>query len=164
MASISFLEKPNKAGLTVETTQLTQKTSRDTFESETMSPSAEKTNTNGRRSSDASTPSSAHHANPFDTDIEAIITTSEQMNRKSTQGTRGGTDCQVWPGQDHWRRKAKVAKMKRANCNCLAHMSKRNRLIVKILIGIFIIGAAVAVGFGVSKPLGAGIWHSQTQR
>jgi len=153
-----------KSGLTVETTtRLVPKPSQDTFGSEVMTPSAEKTNVLPRPS-DLSTPSSSHHANPFDTDIEAMITTTTDTgNRKSTECTKGGTDCHVWPGQDHWRRKAKAAKMQRRNCNCLGHLSKRNRIIVKVLIGFLVVGIAVGVGFGVSKPLGAGIWRSETQ-
>ncbi|KAK5654797.1 hypothetical protein OQA88_6833 [Cercophora sp. LCS_1] len=164
MASTTPLDRNEKTGLTVQTTpasRLMEKPSQDTFASDGM-PSAEKAQ-GLPRASDISTPSSSHHANPFDTDIEAMITTTETCNRKSTECTKGGTDCQVWPGQDHWKRKAKAAKKSRHNCNCLANLSKRNRLIVKILIGVLIIGIAVAVGLGVSKPLGAGIWRSETQ-
>ncbi|KAK3358925.1 hypothetical protein B0T25DRAFT_80113 [Lasiosphaeria hispida] len=162
MASIVTETKPEKAGLTVETTtRLLQKPSQDTFASDNMTPTAEKPN-GLPRASDVSTPTS-HRMNPFDTDIEAIITQSESCNRKSTECTKGGTECQVWPGQDHWKRKAKAAKMNRHTCNCLAQLSKRNRIIVKMLIGILVIGIAVGVGFGVSKPLGAGIWRSETQ-
>jgi len=118
------------------------------------------------------------HSNPFETDIEAAAgavtydkpRTSGLSNvgtwRKSwgaIECTTGGSDCQVWPGQDHWKRKAKAAKKKRHTCNCMANMSKRTRVVVKILILLLIVGLAVGVGFGVSKPLGAGIWKSSTQ-
>jgi hypothetical protein len=163
MASVTREERNEKTGLTVETTtRLAPKPSQDTFGSDVVTPTAEK-NAGLPRPSDLSTPVSSHHANPFDTDIEAMITTTVTCNRKSTECTKGGTDCQVWPGQDHWRRKAKAAKKSRHSCNCLANLSKRNRIIVKILIGILVIGIAVGVGLGVSKPLGAGIWRSETQ-
>jgi len=160
MASITV---PEKVGLVVDTTatRLVQKPSQDTFGSDPMTPSAEKAQPIPR-TSNISTPSSTHHANPFDTDIEAIMTTDSCI-RKSAECTKGGPDCQVWPGRDHWRRKAKANKMSRHNCNCLANLSKRNRIIVKILIGVLIIGIAVGVGLGISKPLGAGIWRSETQ-
>ncbi|KAK0635811.1 hypothetical protein B0T17DRAFT_612626 [Bombardia bombarda] len=168
MASfLSGEEKPSsRPGLTLETsaTRLVQQPSRDTFASDhELTPAGEK-RTEHVRASNVSTPTSSH-ANPFDTDIEAIITTSEQCMRKSTdysRGGTGGTDCQVWPGQDHWKKKAKAAKMKKHSCNCLAHLSKRNRIMVKVLIGLLIVATAVGVGFGVSKPLGAGIWRSDT--
>lgn len=153
MAPVTPNEKADATGLTVKTVTkpLTDKPSRDTLCSDM--PSAEKA---VPRSSDVSTPSTAHHANPFDTDIEAINT---ENNNMSTQCTRSSPECQVWPGQDHWRRKAKAAKRNRRVCNCLAHLSKRNRIIVKVLIGLLIVGIAVGIGIGVSKPLGAGIWH-----
>lgn len=155
-------ERTNRPDLNLETNspELT-KPSKDPFSSG-LTPAVEKSGASFSRTSDVSTPASSH-ANPFDTDIEAIITSSEHCMRKSTECTKGGTDCQVWPGQDHWKRKAKAAKMSRHSCNCLAHLSKRNRIIVKILIGLLIIGIAVGVGFGVSKPLGAGIWRSENQ-
>jgi len=168
MASFNPHDKTAQPGLRLEPintgTHLIEKRSQDTFASDTLTPTNEKHNVIPRASdvSNLSTPASTH-ANPFDTDIEAIITTTEPCVRKSTDRARGGTDCQVWPGQDHWRKKAKAAKMKRHNCNCLAHLSKRNRIIVKILIGLLIVGIAVGVGFGVSKPLGAGIWRSDMQ-
>jgi len=164
MSSLTPQQGANKLGLTVETTpnRLMATQSRDTFASDDRSPSAEKKGLVTTRTSDLSTPTSAHQ-NPFDTDIEAIITNTESYPRKSAECTKGGTDCQVWPGQDHWKRKAKDAKRNRHSCNCLAKLSKRNRILVKILIGMLIIGIAVGVGFGVSKPLGAGIWRSDTQ-
>ncbi|KAK3374096.1 hypothetical protein B0T24DRAFT_287371 [Lasiosphaeria ovina] len=164
MASSTARETADKQGLSIETTaiHMVEKPSQDPFASDGLTPLGEK-HSGISRSSDVSTPTSSHHhANPFDTDIEAIITTSEHSTRKSAECTKGGSDCQVWPGQDHWRRKAKAAKMSRHNCNCLAHLSKRNRIMVKVLIGLLIVGIAVGVGFGVSKPLGAGIWRSDS--
>ncbi len=84
-------------------------------------------------------------------------TTSEENGGRRSVGCRGLTDSQVWPGQGHWKRKAKEQKMKRSR-TCLSRLSKRNRLIAKILIGLLIIGIAVGVGLGISKPLGAAIW------
>lgn len=111
------------------------------------------------RTSDLSTPASAHQ-NPFDTDIEAMITHTASGNINSgrrSMGCRGLVDSEVWPGQSHWKKKAKEQKMKRS-CTCLSRLSKRNRLIVKVLIGVLIVGIAVGVGLGISKPLGAPIW------
>ncbi|KAJ4398730.1 hypothetical protein N0V85_006207 [Neurospora sp. IMI 360204] len=159
MASLIDHER-NKAGLHLTTTRLEPKTSRDTLLSDSLSPMVEK-NMTLSRPSDVSTPNSAR-ANPFEPDIEAMVTNEFCITKTTT--TKGGTtDCQVWPGQDHWKQKAKDAKMNRHTCNCLAQMSKRNRIIVKVMIGLLVIGAAVGVGFGVSKPLGAGIWKSESQ-
>jgi hypothetical protein len=117
------------------------------------------------RDSTLSTPNSVHRLNPFDTDVEAGHS-SENLHRKSTQFT-GRTlhnpNCTVWPGQDHWKQKARAAKIKNRSCQCMARLSKRNRLIAKILIAFLVVGIAVGVGLGISKPLGAGIWKSQGQ-
>ncbi|KAK8101580.1 uncharacterized protein PG998_007006 [Apiospora kogelbergensis] len=115
------------------------------------------------RNSSVSTPSTAHHLNPFDADIEAARSSDNlNLNRKSISAQPShNQDCSVWPGQDHWKRKAKAAKRENRMCNCLAHLSRRNRIIVKLLIALLIIGIAVGVGVGISKPLGADIWKPQ---
>ncbi|KAI6767564.1 hypothetical protein HG530_005573 [Fusarium avenaceum] len=98
--------------------------------------------------------------NPFDTDIEAMITTRTSdscMHKTSSSPMARKTDCQVWPGKDHWKKQAKAAKAKN-RCTCMAHLSQRNRWIVKGLIIFLVVGIAVGVGFGVSKPLNAPIW------
>lgn len=114
------------------------------------------------RESTASTPGSRGDADPFDTDIEAMLPGGAPDNcpRKSLGCQRPDAECQVWPGQEHWKRKAKAAKVNRSRCGCMARMSKRNRIIIQVLIGLLIIGIAVGVGLGVSKPLGAGIWKA----
>ncbi|KAI1477249.1 hypothetical protein K445DRAFT_282676 [Daldinia sp. EC12] len=149
MASITQ-EKVTKSGqLTVTTKQL--------------QPPSHERSLEGRRGSNVSTPCSATASNGFDTDIEAMmpVKSSERLNKTSTLGTRRKSDCPVWPGQEHWQQKAKAARINNRSCQCIARMSKRNRIIAKILIGLLIVGIAVGIGFGISKPLGAGIWQPQ---
>ncbi|AEO63013.1 e3a3e82a-a57c-4c34-98cc-c4d315cfe596 [Thermothielavioides terrestris] len=163
MASAPSNETPaGKLGLTIETTtpHIAEKRSESSPSPLQPFPAFEEKEAQLSRPSDVSSPSTAR-ADPFDTDIEAMVT--HNFSRRSAECTKGGSDCEVWPGQDHWRRKAKAAKRKRRYCNCLAGLSKRNRIIVKILIIMLIVGIAVGVGFGVSKPLGAGVWRSETQ-
>ncbi|KAJ9148312.1 hypothetical protein NKR23_g5097 [Pleurostoma richardsiae] len=165
MATLVIDEKQGMpaAPLTVTTTALSKQSSSQSLDIPTLTPSAEKNGLSAEttRDSGVSTPCSAHHGNPFDTDIEAIIShpTSEQKSKDCARGRP--ESCQVWPGQEHWRQKAKAAKMKRT-CGCLAHLSPRNRVIVKILIGLLVIGVAVGVGLGISKPLGTGVWHKNS--
>lgn len=119
-----------------------------------------------RRISDVSTPASYHKdLNPFDTDLEAMISTrttreddSCGMKSVSTTNVKGSPEGQVWPGKAHWKKKAKANKVNQRNCQCLAKMSKRNRIFVKIGIILLVVAIGVGVGFGISKPLGAGIW------
>lgn len=152
-------EKAN--GLTVNTTRVSPFADKPSCETLNSDAGIEK---NLPRSSDVSTPTTVH-ANPFDTDIEAIMTHDTHHCRDglpiSTQTTRGGPECQVWPGAAHWRQKAKDAKINRRSCKMcgyLDRLSKRNRVIVKIIIGLLIVGIAVGVGLGVSKTLGYGVW------
>jgi len=125
-------------------------------------------------STHSSSPDTRQIADPFDTDVEAMIPHASAgsagsvpeaglCTRSSTAGRLNRPECQMWPGQEHWRKKAKAAKVDRSRCGCMARMSKRNRLLVQLLIGLLIVGIGVAVGFGISKPLGAGVWKPEHQ-
>ncbi|KAI9149608.1 hypothetical protein HJFPF1_11663 [Paramyrothecium foliicola] len=113
----------------------------------------------GRSSADSS-PRSLKSDNPFDTDIEAMATTDSLqycVTKNTSNMAKTKSECQVWPGKDHWQRRDKAAKAKRS-CTFMAGLSPRNKIIVKVLIIVLIVGVGVGVGFGVSKPLGAPIW------
>ena len=150
--------QPPAAHLTVMTGQVANPKKSDSSlsaASTTLSPSTEK-GFDVQVDDNLTTPLSYQQSNPFDTDIEAIIPiTQSDSQRKSTTMARG--DCQVWPGQEHWKQKAKAAKRARS-CAWMASLSRRTRIAVKIAIILLIIGVAVGVGFGISKPLGAPIW------
>ena len=105
------------------------------------------------------TPVSKQCADALDTDLEAMIPPENPNNcpRKSISCQQPDADCQVWPGQEHWKRKAKAAKVDRSLCGCVAKMTKRNRILLQVLILVLIVGIAVSIGFGISKPLGAHI-------
>lgn len=104
-------------------------------------------------------------SNPFDTDVEAGLEPNRSHELLEPVGTtqsklnmcQSKSDAQVWPGQAHWKQKAKMAKAKRS-CTFMAGMSPRNRVITKIIIVLLVVGIAVGVGFGISIPLGAPIW------
>ncbi|KAH6611586.1 hypothetical protein Trco_001606 [Trichoderma cornu-damae] len=102
--------------------------------------------------------------NPFETDVEALHSHNslDKPCRKS-MALDARKDCQVWPGKDHWEKQAKQAKMKRNNCACMARLSPRNKIIAKVLIIVLVVGVAVSVGFGISKPLGAPLWGSNKE-
>ncbi|ATY58306.1 hypothetical protein A9K55_002381 [Cordyceps militaris] len=104
---------------------------------------------------EVSTPRSERSSNPFDTDVEAALI-SQSTTRKSCNIPRNG-ECQVWPGKQHWKDKAKDAKIKRS-CTYMSRLNRRQKIAAKLLLIALIIGIAVGVGFGVSKPLGAPIW------
>ncbi|KAH7318114.1 hypothetical protein B0I35DRAFT_478651 [Stachybotrys elegans] len=113
-------------------------------------------------SSNYSTPSSIRSADPFNTDIEAVATTNSRDICMSKTTTTNGpchdkSDLMVWPTRKHWAQRDKAAKIKRS-CTCMAQLSPRNRMLAKIGIVLLVVGIAVSVGFGISKPLGAPIW------
>lgn len=164
---------PNeKAGLTVTTTSTTMtdgKTlSTTTTHADTLAPSAAASVMPSPRASfDISTPATAHNElNPFDTDLEAMVSGRTiavggddcGMKSASCSNLKGSADGQVWPGQAHWKKKAKAAKINQRSCQLFARMSKRNRVLLKVLIGALLVGIAVGVGLGVSKSLGVGVW------
>ena len=115
---------------------------------------------------DSSTPrhsASEQLKNPFETDIEAVAShtySSDGQPRRSSIILNRRNDQQVWPGKNEWKQRAKASKASRTGnwCAPMARMSKRNKIITKVLILLLIVGIAVGVGFGVSKPLGAPIW------
>jgi len=95
----------------------------------------------------------------YETDLEA-----GSPNRCSNSQPLPCTkDCTAWPGKQHLRQKSLAMKKSRV-CSPLRNLSKRQRLWVKILIGIFIVGVAVGVGIGISKATGTGVWKSSTQQ
>lgn len=101
-------------------------------------------------------------SNPFETDIEAMEVMDPRTNTTNrtcnNNNTSRRSDAHIWPGKEHWKQRAKSARVKKRSCGLLAKLSRRNRIIAKIIIAVLIVGIAVAVGFGVSKPLGAPIW------
>ncbi|KAI1823151.1 hypothetical protein F4861DRAFT_343635 [Xylaria intraflava] len=94
-------------------------------------------------------------ANGFDLDIECLKPprSSEQTRKTSMGGDQLNSDSSVWPGQAHWREKALAAERKNRSCQCLARLSKRTNIAVKIAIALLVVGVAVAVGFGISKSV-----------
>ncbi|KAL7933959.1 hypothetical protein V8C35DRAFT_302875 [Trichoderma chlorosporum] len=101
--------------------------------------------------------------NPFDADIEALHShTSMDKPLRKSMTLDAKKNCQVWPGKDHWEQQARQTKMKRNNCTCMADLSPRNKIIAKILIIVLVVGIAVSVGFGISKPLGAPLWGDKS--
>lgn len=148
--------------LHLKTPKVHEKPSSDTLASENQALSSEKHNgvtTDASRRSDVSSPRS-NHQNPFDTDIEAMITPSQEPATRATTNMTvkcGGPDCQVWPGRDHWKQKAKAAKIKhgKRGCNCMGHLTRKQRIMVNCAIVLVFLAIALGVGIGISKALGA---------
>ncbi|QPH03787.1 hypothetical protein C2857_000163 [Epichloe festucae Fl1] len=97
------------------------------------------------------------NSNPFETDVEAMMMTASMDKPRGSVILTRKKDCQVWPDKRDWKQRAKAGKKNRT-CAFMQRLSRRNRILVKVLIIVLVVGIAVAVGFGVSKPLGAPIW------
>jgi len=92
----------------------------------------------------------------YESDVEACLTESKSniLSQKKTTNK----DCTVWPGQRALKQ-AKKAERRRGECwNPMRGLDKRTKFWVKVLIAAVIVGVAVAVGLGISKAVGGGIW------
>ncbi|KAL3476979.1 hypothetical protein BJX99DRAFT_257880 [Aspergillus californicus] len=50
------------------------------------------------------------------------------------------------------------------NCDCLAALSKGQRIAVKVAIAVVIVGSMVAVALGITAAVGGGVWKSNHQQ
>ncbi|MCJ1394277.1 hypothetical protein MMC18_007155 [Xylographa bjoerkii] len=72
-------------------------------------------------------------------------------------------ECNVWPGHRQLVQKSIALKQSRG-CIPLRKLSKKQKLFVKILIALLIIGAVTAIGVGVSKAVNAGVYKNNNQQ
>lgn len=107
------------------------------------------------------TTAQSDHSNPFETDVEAMITNSSLDKPRSSIILTRKKDCQVWPDKRELKQRAKAGKKNRT-CAFMHRFNRRTRIMIKILVIVLVVGIAVAVGFGVSKPLGAPIWGDKS--
>lgn len=168
MATITTTDEKSAPELTVNTTGLAvpPKAAASIDKPSATSTTSPENGLELRRESSPATPQSYKNddENPFDTDVEAMITETSSREaylngKRKSLAAQNKSDCpSVWPSMEHWKQKAKSAKRNRHSCHCMGSLSKRNRIIVKILIGLLIVGVGLGVGFGISKTLGAPIW------
>ncbi|KAI1750130.1 hypothetical protein F4782DRAFT_263437 [Xylaria castorea] len=161
MGSPIDVEEPKRSQLTVSTKELIPKPS-NVAGAERNLDEAFKSHGN----STPSTPASTYSSNGFDTDLEAMKTvrSSDHLRGPSISANQTSPDSSVWPGQAHWKQKALAAERKNRSCQCLARLSKRNRVILQVAVVLFVVGVAVGVGFGISKSLGARTWQPNDSR
>lgn len=101
---------------------------------------------------------SKQHVAVYESDIEACLT--ESKSNIISQKKTNNTSCSVWPGQKALK-EAKLAEKRRKECwNPMRGLDKRTKFWIKIAIAAFIVGIAVAVGLGISKAVGGGIWQT----
>lgn len=53
---------------------------------------------------------------------------------------------------------------KKRKCDCLASLTKRQRLYVKLLVGLVVVGAMIGIAMGITVAVGGGVWKSANVR
>lgn len=69
--------------------------------------------------------------------------------------------CSMWPGRKQLKDNRKALKKTRG-CQPLARFDKKTRIMIKIAIGLLLVGLIIGVGVGISKAVGGGIWNPST--
>ncbi|MCJ1400596.1 hypothetical protein MMC11_003802 [Xylographa trunciseda] len=72
-------------------------------------------------------------------------------------------ECNMWPGHRQHMQKCNALKQSRS-CSPMRKLSKKQKLLVKILIALFVVGAVTAIGVGVSKAVNAGVYKNSNQQ
>ncbi|KAF1984521.1 hypothetical protein K402DRAFT_137477 [Aulographum hederae CBS 113979] len=91
-------------------------------------------------------------ANVYAHDIE-----SQTQFARGSCDTRDKEECTMWPSMKDQQRKAKEAKRARG-CIMCRHMTRKQRLVTQILLGLMLVGLAVGIGVGVSMKVRGGVW------
>ncbi|MCJ1339084.1 hypothetical protein MMC09_004373 [Bachmanniomyces sp. S44760] len=66
--------------------------------------------------------------------------------------------CRVWPGMQS------QTQLCKKSASPWKNLSMKQRLWIKVLIALIIVGAAVGIGVGVSKATGAGVWKNDNSQ
>lgn len=92
-------------------------------------------------------------------------------HRSSCEGR--SKECTMWPTKQTLRENARVEKAKQRQsrfCSCghvtgaWGTLNKKQKLWFKIAIALFIVALAVALGVGITRAVGGGVWASQGQQ
>jgi hypothetical protein len=61
-------------------------------------------------------------------------------------------------------RESKLWEQKRRRCDCLSTLTPRQRLAVKLLMALVIVGTMVGIALGITVSVGGGVWRSNNQQ
>ncbi|MCJ1366339.1 hypothetical protein MMC16_005467 [Acarospora aff. strigata] len=99
------------------------------------------------------------HIKVYETDLEA------GHSRKSVEPSRRSKDCTAMAGKNTLKKKKdNLLCRNKHRWNPMRKLSKKQKLWVKISIALLIVGAAVGLGIGISKAVGAGVWKSTNEQ
>ena len=76
---------------------------------------------------------------------------------QSTDLPRNRNDSTVWPCANQ---RAMLCRQNQSRWNPMRNLSKRQKIIVKILLALVIIGATVGLGIGIAMATGTGVWRN----
>ncbi|KAI9671555.1 MAG: hypothetical protein M1817_003607 [Caeruleum heppii] len=110
-------------------------------------------------------PTTHHSSEVFQSESKPIIPVQDSdlekgVSRTSKQGCSRTKNCRhpVWPGRHSRLKGAEVPGCTKRNWDPMRYMDKRLKFALKILIAMFIVSAAVGIGIGISKAVGAPVW------
>jgi hypothetical protein len=83
-----------------------------------------------------------------------VITTGDSLR---PAGTNAAQDCTMWPSASELRDRHKREKRARSR-NPLRKLSRRNRVIISVVIALTVISAAVGIGVGISRAYHGEVW------
>ena len=70
-------------------------------------------------------------------------------------------DDKVWPCAEQLRKKQEEARLgHHRGCNPFRRLSKKQKIVVHIIIALFLIGAITGLGIGISKAVGGGVFRT----
>lgn len=70
-------------------------------------------------------------------------------------------DDKVWPCAEQLRKKQEEARLRKSRgCSPFRRLSKRQKIVVHIIIALFLIGAITGLGVGISKAVGGGVFRT----
>jgi hypothetical protein len=97
----------------------------------------------------------------------------EHLKNETTISGRsfGSQDLESGPSQTppkrsvdiHHMRSSKLWAKKKRRFDCLSSLSKKQRLAIKILIAVIIVGTMVGVALGITAAVHGGVWKSNNQ-
>lgn len=117
-----------------------------------------------RRSMDNG-PQSKTHLGVYERDLEAG--SSPALSPATTQQPKVSVDgrvkeCTMWPSRQTITERRKLYKRAKG-CKLFGGLNSKQRLWVKILIGLIIVAAAVGLGIGISRAVGGGVYKGNRQ-
>ena len=112
---------------------------------------------------DAATPTKTHlDVTTYERDLESgaplSAATTQQLAKTSVDGrVKEAKECTMWPSRQAVLDKRRAHK-RRKGCNLFKGLSSKQRLWIKIIIAMLVVGAAVGLGVGISRAVGGGVW------